>query len=62
MTTTTIKIILEVAEAEALAQFVKRVGFDEIRQNAQNDEEAYAIREAINKLQTALDFAGYSPR
>ncbi|WP_420800626.1 DUF7706 family protein [Photorhabdus thracensis] len=27
-----------------------------------NDEEAYQIRDAISKLQSALAYSGYSPR
>ena len=38
---------LEPAQALALAQFVKRVGWSEIRQNAVDDDEAYAMREAL---------------
>lgn len=46
----------------ALAQFVKRVGWSEIRQNAVDDEEAYLMRDAINELQRALARQGYNPR
>jgi hypothetical protein len=50
------------AEALALAQFVKRVGWREIRENAIDDAEAYEIRAAIYKLQTALAECGFAPR
>jgi len=50
------------AEALALAQFVKRVGWDELRGNAADDAEAYQIRSAVEKLQTALAGAGVAPR
>ncbi len=50
------------AETLALAQFVKRVGWSEFRENATDDEEAYLIRAAIGKLQEALARNGYNPR
>ena len=53
---------LEPAQALALAQFVKRVGWSEIRQNAVDDDEAYAMREALGFLAKALQEAGYAPR
>jgi hypothetical protein len=53
---------LEPAQALALAQFVKRVGWSEIRQNAVDDNEAYAMREALGFLAKALGDSGYAPR
>ncbi|WHP05763.1 MULTISPECIES: DUF7706 family protein [Acinetobacter] len=53
---------LSEAQAMALAQFVKRVGWNEIRVNAVNDDEAYLMRDAISKLQDALARQGYAPR
>ena len=53
---------LEPAQALALAQFVKRVGWSEIRQNAVDDNEAYAMREALGFLDKALGDSGYAPR
>lgn len=49
---------LEPAQALALAQFVKRVGWTEIRQNAV----AYTMRDALGFLAKALQEAGYAPR
>jgi hypothetical protein len=49
-------------QAEALAQFVKRAGWHEFRQNAVDDDEAYEISAAVAALQRALAEAGYSPR
>ncbi|OCA55330.1 DUF7706 family protein [Photorhabdus namnaonensis] len=49
-------------EALALAQLVKRLNWAEIRACAVNDEEAYQIKGAIYKLQSALAYRGYSPR
>ena len=53
---------LEPAQALALAQFVKRVGWAEIRQNAVDDDEAYVIRDALGFLAHALREVGYAPR
>jgi len=59
-----VKITLEIdgATAMALAQFVKRVGWSEMRGNAVNDNEAYLIRSAIYTLQNSLEESGYAPR
>ena len=45
-----------------LAQFLKRVGFAEFRSNAQDDDEAYAMRDAAAQVRKALVDAGYAPR
>ena len=49
-------------QAQALAQLVKRIGWTELRQNAQDDEEAHDMRNAVQELQNALGEAGYNPR
>ncbi|WP_445497040.1 DUF7706 family protein [Photorhabdus sp. SF281] len=49
-------------EALALAQLVKRLNWAKIRSCAVNDEEAYQIKDAISKLQSALAYRGYAPR
>ena len=49
-------------QALALAQFVKRVGWTEWRQNAVDDDEAAMMREAFGKLARVLADGGYSPR
>ncbi|WP_445494471.1 DUF7706 family protein [Photorhabdus sp. SF281] len=49
-------------EALALAQLVKRLNWAKIRACTANDEEAYQIKDAISKLQSALAYHGYSPR
>lgn len=49
-------------EAQALAQFVKRVTWSAMRECAVDEPECYEIRAAINKLQRALADAGYAPR
>ncbi len=53
---------LEDERAWALAQFVKRVGWSEMRGCAVNDAEAYSIRAALDQLAHALREAGYAPR
>ena len=49
-------------QAIALAQFVKRVGFAEMRSNAIDDFEVYEMRDAIDRLRIGLANAGFSPR
>ncbi|MFN5350979.1 MAG: hypothetical protein ACK5A0_15840 [Polaromonas sp.] len=58
----TVPVTISEEEAWALAQFVKRVGWSEMRQNAQDDEEAYLIRSGIVAVQAAFAAAGFSPR
>lgn len=58
----TIKLELSDLHAQALAQFVKRVGWQEFRQNAVDDTEADEIRYALDQLQKALSDSGYAPR
>jgi len=59
-----VKITAELTEAEAmaLAQFHKRIGWRELRTNAVDDAEAYLMRDASEKLRAALAEKGYSPR
>lgn len=49
-------------QARALAQFVKRCGWSEWRQNAVDDAEAGLMRAAFNQLDKALADVGYAPR
>lgn len=62
MNSVTVTLNLDSGNAWALAQFVKRIGWTEIRQNAVDDTEAYDMRDAIDALQKALSEAGISPR
>ena len=57
-----VSIWLEPAQALALAQFVKRVRWTEVRQNAVGDEEADLMMDAMNEVAKALAEAGYAPR
>jgi len=58
----TLRVELTDAEAWNLAQFLKRVGFSDFRTNAQDDAEAYAMRDAADRVGVALAEAGYAPR
>ncbi len=58
----TVTVELTDSHALALAQFVKRVGWQEFRACAVDDDEAYAIRSAVDQVQRALAEQGYSPR
>ncbi|ECI0568026.1 hypothetical protein UM74_25025 [Salmonella enterica subsp. enterica serovar Typhimurium] len=49
-------------QALALAQFVKRVRWTEVRQNAVGDDEADLMMDAMSELAKALADAGYAPR
>lgn len=62
MKTLTLDLELTEQEALALAQFVKRIGWQEIRINAVDDDEAYYMRNAIAHLRSALSRQGFSPR
>lgn len=57
-----VELELDQAEALALAQFVKRVGWSEFRQCAVDDAEAYDIRSGVDALAKALAEAGFAPR
>lgn len=58
----TVTTELSDSQAMALAQFVKRVGWSEMRGCAVDDEEAYEIRAALEQLRRSLVEAGLSPR
>jgi hypothetical protein len=62
MKTITITVELTDAEALAYAQFLKRVGWREYRDNAVNDVEAELMRDAGRKIREALAEKGYAPR
>jgi len=59
-----IKVSFEVSEVEALAlaQFVKRCGFSDWRNNAVDETEAYQMKDAFNQLQQGLNNSGFCPR
>ncbi len=59
-----VEVQVRFSESEAwdLAQFLKRVGFDQFFVNAQDNDEAYRMMFAAEKVRKALAEAGYSPR
>jgi hypothetical protein len=61
------KIVLDLPpeQATALAQFVKRTGFDDCQRlgnRYDGGEEAEEMWQAVQKLQQALKESGYAPR
>jgi hypothetical protein len=61
-TLTKVILYLTVREAEALAQFVKRVGWVEFSANAIDRSEAELMRDAIDRLRRGLQDSGFNPR
>jgi len=59
---TCLMVPLSEQEAWDLAEFLKRVGFAGFRSNAVDDEEAYRMLAAAEKLKSTLAANGYSPR
>jgi len=49
-------------EAWALAEFCKRIGWTDLRQQAAGDDEADAMQTAFIKIAKELASAGFSPR
>lgn len=58
----TITTELSDRHAWALAQLLKRIGWNEVRINAVDDDDAYLMREALSALQKSLAESGYAPR
>ena len=58
------KLIIEASEQEiyALAQFLKRVGWDDIRKNSATETEAHEAQTGIERMSVALAEIGYNPR
>lgn len=52
---------IDEVQAKALAQFIKRIEWSDIRANASNDGEAFQMTTAVTKLQDALARQGYTP-
>jgi hypothetical protein len=57
-----IQVEMTEQEAKDYAQFLKRVRFDQYRENAQTDTEAYGMQSAGDRVRLALADAGFSPR
>ena len=58
----TITATLTASEAWQLAQLIKRITFRGVRECACNDDETYTMLNALNRIRSALDDQGYSPR
>lgn len=59
-----IELHIELTPQEALdyAQFLKRVGYNNYRENAVNEAEAYRMIEVGEKIREKLAQAGIAPR
>ena len=59
-----VRITVELTPQEAwdYAQFLKRVGFSNYRENAHDQDEAYRMMAVGEKFRAALADAGYAPR
>lgn len=62
MQDTTFELTLSEAQAEAFAQFLKRVGLSDYRVLAASEAEAYDMLHAGEHIRKALAEAGYAPR
>ncbi|ENZ9095956.1 hypothetical protein ACHCAI_003964 [Enterobacter asburiae] len=62
MPTVTVTTELTDSQAMALAQFVKRLTWSEMRACAVDDDETRVMKDAIQSLQKSLTDAGFSPR
>lgn len=62
MTAVTVTTELTESQAMALAQFVKRLSWSEMRACAVDDDETWVIKDAISALQKSLADVGYRPR
>jgi len=57
-----ISVAMTDEEAWAYAQFLKRVGLNDYKTNAENEAEAYLMLQVGEKVRKALADKGYSPR
>ncbi len=49
-------------QASALAQLIKRVAWSSLRENASDDDEAYAMQQALEQIRRNLVEHGIDPR
>lgn len=49
-------------QAQALARFLKRVGWSEMRACSYDEAECYLIREALEAVRRVVNEAGFDPR
>ncbi len=57
-----LQVELPDALAWAFAEFLKRAGYSDYRQLAANEQEAYDMQDAGEKVRAALAEKGYAPR
>ena len=57
-----LEIELTDEQAHALAQYLKRVQFDDFRRRAIDEDDAYVMQDAASEVRKALNDAGYDPR
>ena len=62
MPTVTVTTELTDSQAMALAQFVKRLTWSEMRACAVDEDETWVMKDAIQALQKSLADVGFSPR
>ncbi|HLP99421.1 MAG TPA: hypothetical protein VK149_13370 [Sideroxyarcus sp.] len=58
----TVQVQLSDEQAWALAQLLKRLGYSDCRGLAQNDNEAWLMMVAAERVRQALAEVGYAPR
>ncbi len=57
-----LQIALSDDKAAALAQLIKRITWSSLRENAVDDDEAYAMQRALEDVRKALVEHGFDPR
>lgn len=64
MEISSVSLVVELTdeEAEAVAQLLKRIGFNDCRSMADSEEEAYAMCGGLSRVREALGKVGFSPR
>jgi len=58
----TIAVELDAAQAWALAQLLKRIGWSDCRSLAEDDEQTRQMIQATERVRAALAQAGFAPR
>lgn len=58
----TLTVELSDPQALALAQLVKRMPLSDLKTNALNEDEAYEMQAALERVRTALADQGFAPR
>jgi hypothetical protein len=60
----TVRLSVNITEEQALAlaQFLKRIGWSEMRGCAVDTAEAYVIRDVLGEVQKELAHFGFAPR